>query len=166
MLRMISPTLRSRIVNFIDLLIFKHEGGHRHGFSHPDSDALFTAHRLMQFNYHGHGIDLRGLLFGGLRLDDVSVAAYSEEGSMTTPLNVMLWDEVSRFHVAKAAITKGAMTNEKIRLDVHETLSGIRHNVVKVQDHMMRTDKDPEDAYDIPLFDGIGSMHGDVGYTN
>ena len=79
---------------------------------------------------------------------------------------MMLRNEVSRLHVAHAAIKGGAMTNKKARPDMHETLSDIRHDLVEVQEYIMRTGKDPEDAYDTPFFDGTGSMLRIIGCLN
>ena len=166
MLRRLTPSLRVRVVNVTDLLILKHEGGHPHALSHEDFDALLTADCPIHFNYHGYGDEIKGLLFGRPNLSRVSVAAYSEEGSTTTPLDMMLRNSVSRYHVAEAAIRGAAKRNEKVRLDMHETLSGIRHELAKVQEFIMRNGKDPSDAYDTPSFDGAGPRHRDVGYAD
>ena len=167
MLRRLTPSLRVRVVNVTDLLILKHEGGHPHALSHDDFDALFTPNRPVHFNYHGYGDEVKGLLFGRPNLDRVSVAAYSEEGSTTTPLDMMLRNGVSRYHVAEAAIRGAARRNAKIRLDMHETLSAIRHELEKVREYIMTNGKDPSDAYDTPSFDGTASsQHRDVGYAD
>ncbi len=166
MLRRISPDLRVRVVNVTDLLILKHEGGHPHALTHQDFDALFTADRPIHFNYHGYGDEIKGLLFGRPRLSRVSVAAYNEEGSTTTPLDMMLRNGVSRYHVAEAAVKGAAITNERIRLDMHETLSGIRHDLAKVRQYIMKNGKDPDGTYDTPSFDGKGPVHRDVGYAD
>ena len=166
LLRRLTPILRVRVVNVTDLLILKHEGGHPHALSHEDFDALFTADCSIHFNYHGYGDEIKGLLFGRPSLNRVSVASYCEEGSTTTPLDMMLRNGVSRYHVAEAAIRGAAKRNEKIRLSMHETLSSIRHDLEKVREYIMKNGKDPSDAYDTPSFDGTGSKHRDVGYAD
>ncbi|KAL2047306.1 hypothetical protein N7G274_001327 [Stereocaulon virgatum] len=166
MLRRIAPNLRVRVVNVTDLLILKHEGGHPHALSHEDFDALFTADRPIHINYHGYPDEVKGLLFGRPNLHRVSIEAYSEEGGTTTPLDMMLRNRVSRYHVAEAAIKGAAIRNEKIRLDMHEMLSNLRHALVKLQEQIIATGKDPEHAYDTPSFDGKGSVHRDVGYAD
>ena len=166
MLRKIAPTLRVRVVNVTDLMILSHEGLHPHALSHDDFDALFTADRPIHFNYHGYANELKGLLFGRRNLHRVSIEAYAEEGSTTTPLDMMLRNRVSRYHVAEAAIKGASLRNEKVKLDMHETLSKVRHDLVKVQEHIMNTGKDPDDAYDTPNFDGSGSVHREAGYAD
>ena len=162
MLRRLTPSLRVRVVNVTDLLILKHEGGHPHALSHSDFSALFTPDRPIHFNYHGYGDEIKGLLFGRPDL----VAAYCEEGSTTTPLDMMLRNGVSRYHVAEAAIRGATTRNEKVRLDMHETLSGIRHELAKVREFIVENGTDPRDAYDTPSFDGTGSKHREAGYAD
>ena len=166
MLRRLTLSLRVRVVNVIDLLILKREDEYPHALSHQDFDALFTPDYSIYFNYHGYGDEIKGLLFGRPNLSRISVAVYSEEGSTTTPLDIMLRNDVSRYHVVKVVIRGAAERNEKVRLNMHETLSGIRHELAKVQEYIMRNGKDPDDAYDTPSFDGTGPTHREVGYAD
>lgn len=166
MLRRLTLSLRVRVVNVTDLLILKREGGHPHALSHEDFDALFTADCAIHFNCHGYGDEIKGLLFGRPRLDRASVASYCEEGSTTTPLDMMLRNGVSRYHVAEAAVRGAAKKNEKVRLDMHETLSDIRHDLAKMHEYIMANGKDPADTSDTPFFDSKGPTHRDVGYAD
>ena len=166
MLRKINPFLRVRVVNVTDLMILGHEGDHPHALTHEDFDALFTADRPIHFNYHGYGNELKGLLFGRPNLQRVSIEAYAEEGSTTTPLDMMLRNRVSRYHVAEAAIKGAALRNQKVRLDMHETLSSVRHDLAKVHEYIMRTGKDPDRSYDTPSFEGKDPVHREVGYAD
>lgn len=167
MLRRIAPNLRIRVVNVTDLLILLHQGGHPHSLTDEDFDALFTADRPIHMNYHGYPNEIKGLLFGRPNLGRISIEGYAEEGSTTTPLDMMLRNRVSRYHVAEAAIKGGAIRNEKIRLDMHETLSSIRHDLVKVQEYILANGQDPSDAYDTPSFDGSGkTVHREAGYAD
>ena len=166
MLRKMAPKLRVRVINVTDLLILKHEGGHPHALSHEDFDALFTANRPIHINYHGYPDEVKGLIFGRPNLHRVSIEAYGEEGSTKTPLDMMLRNRVSRYHVAEAAIKGAAIRNEKIRLDMHDMLSGLRHVLAKTQEYIMQTGKDPDDAYDTPAFDSKASVDRDVSYAD
>ena len=65
---------------------------------------------------------------------------------------MMLRNGVSRYHVAEAAVRGAAKKNEKVRIDMHETLSGIRHDLAKVHEYIMENGKDPGDTYDTPSF--------------
>ena len=160
------PALRVRVVNVTDLMVLGLEGSHPHALSHEDFDALFTPDRPIHFNYHGYPYELKGLLFGRPSLDRISIEAYGEEGSTTTPLDMMLRNRVSRWHVAEAAVKGGSRRNERVKLDMHEILSGLRHQIEKTKQYVWEHGKDPDDAYDTPSFDGSGAVHRDVGYAD
>ena len=166
MLRRTAPDLRVRVVNVTDLMVLGLEGSHPHSLTHEDFDALFTAERPIHFNYHGYANELKGLLFGRPNLQRISIESYNEEGSTTTPFDMMLQNKVSRYHVAEAAIKGAAVRNEKVRLDMHKMLSEVRHQVVKTREYILATNRDPDGTYDTPTFDGTQSVHRDVGYAD
>ena len=126
-----TPGLRVRVVNVTDLMILGAESSHPHALTHDDFDSLFTEDKPIHFNYHGYAQELKGLLFGRPNMDRVSIASYMEEGSTTTPFNMMLVNQTSRFHVAKAAIRGAAKRNEKVRLRLHELISELEHEIVE-----------------------------------
>ena len=139
MLRHRVPHMRVRVINVTDLMILGLEGAHPHALTHADFDALFTEHQAIHFNYHGYATELKGLIFGRPNLDRVSVESYMEEGSTTTPFDMMLRNRVSRYHVCEAAIKGAAKTNERIKLDMHELLTGIGHEMKKIQEEIFET---------------------------
>ncbi|KAI9875798.1 MAG: hypothetical protein M1830_007989 [Pleopsidium flavum] len=166
-LRKLTPHLRVRVINVTDLMILGLEGTHPHALTHADFDALFTADRPIHFNYHGYANELKGLIFGRPNMQRVSIESYREEGSTTTPFDMMIRNRVSRYHVAEAAIQGAVKRNEKVRVDMHELLSGLRHEVKKTQEYIMRTSKDPDGTYDTPSFENDGKpVHRDVGYAD
>ncbi len=134
LLRKIAPSLRVRVINVTDLMILGLEGAHPHALTHDDFDALFTADKPIHFNYHGYANELKGLLFGRPQMSRVSIESYREEGSTTSPFDMMLCNHVSRYHVAEAAIKGAAQGVEKISIDMHEILSGIRHDISKTRE--------------------------------
>ena len=141
MLRKISPDLRVRVINVTDLMVLGTEGSHPHALTSQDFDALFTAERFIHFNYHGYPNELKALLFHRPKLHRISIEGYKEEGSTTTPFDMMLRNNVSRYHVAEAAIKGASVRNEKIRLNMHEMLSTIRHKAKKSHEYIMKTNK-------------------------
>lgn len=152
-LRKVAPALRVRVVNVTDLMILGVEGTHPHALSHDDFDGLFTDDRPIHFNYHGYAQELKGLLFGRPQTGRISMESYREEGSTTTPFDMMLRNHVSRYHVAEAAIKGGAKNNEQVRLNMHVLLSEIRHAMQKCQEDIQKTGKG-ESGMPSPLHDG------------
>jgi len=153
-LRRICPALRVRVVNVTDLMILESETLHPHSLTHQAFDALFSPDRPIHFNYHGYANEIKGLLFGRPNLDRVTIACYKEEGSTTTPFDMMLRNNVSRYHVMEAAIHGGAKTNPKVALDMTSLLAETRHQISKVHEYIMSTGEDPAATFDIPKFQG------------
>lgn len=135
-LRKRAPALRVRVINVTDLMILDNEGSHPHALSVEAFDDLFTADRPIHFNYHGYPNELKGLLFGRPRLDRVTIAGYMEEGSTTTPFDMMIVNSTSRYHVAKAALNGGAKRNERVRIHHQELSSEMEQNIVETRKYI------------------------------
>lgn len=148
-------------------MILENEGTHPHSLSRAEFDSLFTHDKPIHFNYHGYAQELKGLLFGRPNLERVTIESYSEEGTTTTPFDMLLLNHVSRFHVAEYAIKGGSIGNEKVRANETELLSDIRQEITKSREYVMEHGADPSDTYDLPTFDGSGkTVHRDVGYAD
>lgn len=141
LLRRRIPVLRVRVINVTDLMILENEGVHPHALSTEAFDNLFTADRPIHFNYHGYPAELQGLLWCRPRLDRISIAGYMEEGSTTTPFDMMLVNRTSRFHVAKAALRGAARRNEKVQVRQHELATQMDHDIVKTRKYIIDTHK-------------------------
>jgi xylulose-5-phosphate/fructose-6-phosphate phosphoketolase len=153
-LRRKCPSLRVRVVNVTDLMILEAETLHPHALSNEAFSALFTSDKPIHFNYHGYSNEIRGLLFGRKNLDRVTIGSYKEEGSTTTPFDMMLRNEVSRYHIMEHAIRGAAKTNEKVAAEMASLLAEVKHQVSKVHEYIMETGKDPNGTFDIPRFEG------------
>jgi len=154
LLRKAVPQLRVRVVNVTDLMILSPERLHPHALSEEDFESLFTKDRAVHINYHGYPAELRGLLFGRPRLEGrVSIEGYQEEGTTTTPFNMMLLNEVSRYHVAAAAIKGGARVNEAVANVAHEMQSYFLHLAEKSKQYAFENGRDPDGTYDVPVFE-------------
>lgn len=104
LLKEILPTLRVRFINVTDLMVLINESRHPHALGGPFFEEMFTEDRPVLFNYHGYAAELQGLLFGRPRLDRMTVEGYKEEGSTTTPFDMMIANKVSRFDLAARAV--------------------------------------------------------------
>ena len=147
LLRHRAPKLRVRVINVTDLMILGLEGSHPHSLTHDDFDALFTMDKPIHFNYHGYANELKGLLFGRPQTDRITIESYREEGSTTTPFDMLLRNHVSRYHVAEAAIQGAAKHNEHVKMEMHERLSEIRHDITKAQKSIYEEGKGEPDSF-------------------
>lgn len=149
LLRKKVPALRVRVVNVTDLMILEPSSAHPHGLTKEAFESLFTEDRSVHFNYHGYAQELKGLLFGRPNLDRVTIASYTEEGSTTTPFNMLLLNHVSRYHVAIAAVKGAAKRNEKVQIRLHELVSELEGEIKDVQEYIAREKTDPEWLNDV-----------------
>ncbi|KZP31650.1 D-xylulose 5-phosphate/D-fructose 6-phosphate phosphoketolase [Athelia psychrophila] len=152
LLRKHVPALRVRVVNVTDLMILALEGSHPHALTREDFDALFTADRPVHFNFHGYPIELKGLLFGRSRLERVTMEGYNEEGTTTSPFDMMLCNKTSRYHVAAAAIRAGAKHNPAVAVDSHEMAMFMMHMAAKDREYIYQNREDPKETFDTPKF--------------
>ncbi|KFY47712.1 hypothetical protein V496_10485 [Pseudogymnoascus sp. VKM F-4515 (FW-2607)] len=136
-LRRTCPALRVRVVNVTDLMILESETLHPHALTRQDFETLFTADKPIHFNYHGYMNEIKGLLFGRPNLERVSIECYQEEGSTTTPFDMLLRNCVSRYHVMEAAIRGAAKRNEEVALDMTAMLAQTRHQMKKISEYIM-----------------------------
>ncbi|OJD34820.1 d-xylulose 5-phosphate d-fructose 6-phosphate [Diplodia corticola] len=163
LLREIAPTLRVRVVNVTDLMVLSLDGSHPHSFGSQAFNALFTSNRPIHFNYHGYRNELAALLFGRPQIDRVTIEAYREEGTTTTPFDMMLANNVSRYHVALRALEGAEQCNRDVRLDFVRLHTDIQHRIVKARQYIYEDGQDPQGTYDLPSFEGFTKDAGSGG---
>jgi xylulose-5-phosphate/fructose-6-phosphate phosphoketolase len=150
LLRKRIPQLRVRVINVTDIMILSTQPNpHPHAMNDSDYASLFVPDVPAHFNYHGYAQEIKSLLFGRPH-KDVTVASYMEEGSTTTPFDMMLVNEVSRYHVAKSAVRGAATRNPEVRLKQHELLSELDQEIRKLRKYVLENGVDPEGTYDLP----------------
>ena len=141
--------LRLRVLNVTDLMVLGNDSTHPHSLGNEAFGALFTEDKPIHFNYHGYANELKGLLFGRPNMDRVGIASYIEEGSTTTPFNMMLLNKTSRYHVAIEAIKKASKRNEKVRLRLHELTSQLTALITSTQKYIVEKRTDPDHLGDV-----------------
>lgn len=143
------PELRIRVINVTDLLVLPDESHHPHALNTKDFEAMFTLDKPVCFNYHSYATELQGLLFGRPALHRMTVEGYNEEGSTTTPFDMMLVNGVSRFHVASRALKASAQHNDGIRERLSALLNEINEDMARIKDYITENGKDPDDVYEL-----------------
>ncbi|THH15649.1 hypothetical protein EW146_g4848 [Bondarzewia mesenterica] len=146
------PELRVRVVNVTDLMILGAHGTHPHALSDLDFKSLFTEDRPVHFNYHGYAIELKGWLFGRPNLHRVSIEGYREEGTTTSPFDMMLANHTSRYHLAASAVRSAGVHNARVQVRSHELATLFMHMASDDKKYIYKHGKDPEDTFDTPTF--------------
>jgi xylulose-5-phosphate/fructose-6-phosphate phosphoketolase len=93
------PQLRVRVVNVVDLMRLQPEREHPNGLSDRDFDALFTADRPIVFAYHGYPWLIHRLTYRRTNHDNLHVRGYKEEGTTTTPFDMVMLNDLDRYHL-------------------------------------------------------------------
>jgi xylulose-5-phosphate/fructose-6-phosphate phosphoketolase len=106
LLRRHLPDLRVRVVNVMDLMRLQSAGEHPHGLSDPEFDALFTTDRPVIFAYHGYPWLIHRLTYRRTNHEGLHVRGYKEEGTTTTPFDMVVRNDMDRFHLVMDVIDR------------------------------------------------------------
>src|SRR5262245_32754330 len=106
LLRQHVPDLRIRVVNVIDPMRLQPDTEHPHGLSDSEFDALFTADRPVVFAYHGYPWLIHRLTYRRANHRNIHVRGYKEEGTTTTPFDMVMLNDLDRFHLVMDAIDR------------------------------------------------------------
>jgi xylulose-5-phosphate/fructose-6-phosphate phosphoketolase len=93
------PELKVRVVNVVDLMRLQPDNEHPHGLSDSEFDALFTTDRPIVFAYHGYPWLIHRLAYRRTNHGNLHVRGYKEEGTTTTPFDMVMLNDLDRFHL-------------------------------------------------------------------
>ena len=107
------PGLRVRVVNVVDLMKLQPATEHPHGLSDAGFDALFTPDRPVVFAYHGYPWLIHRLTYRRTNHANVHVRGYKEEGTTTTPFDMVMLNDLDRFHLVMDVIDRAPGLGER-----------------------------------------------------
>ncbi len=100
------PNLKIRVVNVVDLMTLQPHEEHPHGLTDADFDALFTTDKPVMFAHHGYPWLIHRLTYRRTNHRNFHVRGYKEEGTTTTPFDMVVRNDLDRFHLASAVIDR------------------------------------------------------------
>jgi len=106
LLRTHFPQLRIRFVNVVDLMKLMPKSAHPHGLDDREFDVLFTRSKPVIFAYHGYPATIHRLGYNRANHDNFHVHGFMEEGTTTTPFDMVVRNGLDRYHLALAAIER------------------------------------------------------------
>jgi xylulose-5-phosphate/fructose-6-phosphate phosphoketolase len=106
LLRVHLPMLKIRVVNVVDLMKLQPATEHPHGLRDIDFDQLFTRDKPVIFAYHGYPWLIHRLTYRRTNHQNLHVRGYKEEGTITTPFDMAVLNDLDRFHLAADAIDR------------------------------------------------------------
>ena len=107
------PDLRVRVVNVVDLMRLQPDSEHPHGLPDAEFDALFTASRPVIFAYHGYPWLIHRLAYRRRNHANLHVRGYKEEGTTTTPFDMVMLNDLDRFHLVMDVIDRVPRLGER-----------------------------------------------------
>jgi xylulose-5-phosphate/fructose-6-phosphate phosphoketolase len=111
-LRLHVPAVKIRVVNVVDLMKLQPPSEHPHGLSDRDYDELFTTDRPVIFAFHAYPWLIHRLTYRRANHHFIHVRGYKEEGTITTPFDMTVLNDLDRFHLAMDAIDRLPHTGE------------------------------------------------------
>ncbi|MDQ3194791.1 MAG: phosphoketolase family protein [Pseudomonadota bacterium] len=105
-LRQHFPDLKVRVINVVDLMALQSESEHPHGLSDRDFDVLFTKDKPIVFAYHGYPSLIHNLAYRRTNHRNLHVRGYKEEGTTTTPFDMVVRNDIDRFHLVKDVVDR------------------------------------------------------------
>jgi xylulose-5-phosphate/fructose-6-phosphate phosphoketolase len=98
--------LKIRTVNVVDLMTLQPQAEHPHGLSDADFDALFTRDKPIIFAFHGYPWLIHRLTYRRTNHHNLHVRGYKEEGTTTTPFDMVVLNDLDRFHLVNDVIDR------------------------------------------------------------
>ncbi|NVN88863.1 MAG: phosphoketolase family protein [Rhodopseudomonas sp.] len=106
LLREYVPDIRVRLVNVVDLMVLQPRSEHPHGMEDKDFDELFTADKPVIFAFHGYPSMIHKLTYRRRNHGNIHVRGYKEEGTTTTPFDMVVLNDLDRYRLALDAIRR------------------------------------------------------------
>ncbi len=106
LLRVHFPQLKVRVVNVVDLMALQPDTVHPHGLTDKRFDSIFTSDKPVVFAYHGYPSLIHRLTYRRTNHDNIHVKGYNEEGSTTTPFDMVVRNRMDRFHLVMEVIDR------------------------------------------------------------
>jgi xylulose-5-phosphate/fructose-6-phosphate phosphoketolase len=100
------PDLKIRVVNIVDLMKLQQETEHPHGLNDKDFDALFTKDKPVIFAFHAYPWLIHRLTYRRTNHRNIHVRGYKEEGTITTPFDMTVLNEMDRFDLVQDVIDR------------------------------------------------------------
>ena len=105
-LRQRFPELKIRLVNVVDLMTLQPQSEHPHGLSDKEFDSLFTTNKPIIFAFHGYPWLIHRLTYRRTNHRNLHVRGYKEEGTTTTPFDMVVLNDLDRFHLVMDVIDR------------------------------------------------------------
>jgi xylulose-5-phosphate/fructose-6-phosphate phosphoketolase len=143
-LRRLTPDLRVRVVNVVDLMRLFPAEFHPHGMTSAEFVELFTEDKPVVFAFHGYQRAIHEIVHGHPDVNRIHVRGFNEQGTTTTPFQMCVLNGISRFHLAAEAIRRVPRLSERAPELIAECEARIADSVTYAYEHL----EDPPEIRD------------------
>jgi xylulose-5-phosphate/fructose-6-phosphate phosphoketolase len=134
LLRKEFPKLKVRVVNVVDLMKLQSQSEHPHGLSDTEFDQLFTRDKPVIFAYHGYPTLIHRLTYRRTNHGNFHVHGYKEEGTTSTPFDLVVMNDLDRFHLVAAVIDRVPQLGSSaahVKQAIRDKLSEHKHYIAE-----------------------------------
>ena len=139
LLRSLFPEIKIRVINVVDLMVLEPKSEHPHGLSDIEFDDFFTTDRPIIFAFHGYPWLIHRLTYRRHNHYNLHVRGYKEEGTTTTPFDMVVRNDLDRFHLAMDVVERvPSLSKERayVRQMIESKLIDHRHYITEHGDDM------------------------------
>ncbi|GGH66509.1 xylulose-5-phosphate/fructose-6-phosphate phosphoketolase [Filimonas zeae] len=137
LLRKNLPQLQTRVVNVIDLMALTPRPYHSHGLTNEDFEQLFTTDTPVIFAFHGYVRVIHDLIHGRPNPSRFHARGFMEEGSTTTPFDMVVLNQVSRYHLAIEAIKRSVPEDENGKQVIQLFEQKLEEHNLYIREHLV-----------------------------
>lgn len=139
LLRQHVPDLKIRFINVVDLMVLQPKSEHPHGLSDQEFDELFTTNKPIIFAFHGYPWLIHRLTYKRTNHKNLHVRGYKEEGTTTTPFDMVVLNDLDRFHLFLDTVERVPKFSKKsayIREMIEQKLSAHKNYIQEFGDDL------------------------------
>lgn len=142
-LHKLAPELKIRFVNVSELTALG-VGDERHPLSIKEEDfcCYFTENKPIIFNFHGYPGTVKKLIYGHEAMERINIHGYLEEGTTTTPFNMMVMNKTDRYHLAIEAVEQGAKFNKSVAKKAKKLIAYFHKRLADHAKYILKYGKD------------------------
>jgi xylulose-5-phosphate/fructose-6-phosphate phosphoketolase len=130
------PELKVRVVNVVDLMVLFVPEAHPHGMNHTAFEEPFTAKQPVVFAFHGYQRAIHELIHGRAHAERFHVRGFREQGTTTTPFDMVVLNGMSRYHLATEALRRSARRFERASALIQTCEHLVRQAVAYSREHL------------------------------
>ncbi|MGH6674929.1 MAG: phosphoketolase family protein, partial [Xanthobacteraceae bacterium] len=135
LLRDYVPDIRIRVVNVVDLMVLEPQTAHPHGLEDREFDELFTTDRPVIFAFHGYPTLIHRLTYRRRNHDNFHVRGYRDEGTTTTPFDMVVLNNLDRYQLALDAIRRVPRLADRVEKATDRYWSTMERHKLYVSEH-------------------------------